>query len=71
MAQRIAAERQRRELQPIHDLTAKYGKLEGPKAEVQEFQRLLRSIQEAADFAAKMLDLFSRTGLSALLTLLK
>lgn len=63
IAQAVAITRARKELQPLQTALSKYRKLEGPKAEVQEFRELLQGIERAGDIAGKMLELLGRTGL--------
>lgn len=63
VAQLVARERKRRELDPLAAALAKYHKLEGPKQEVKEFQDLLSSMQTISDMASRALELLGKSGL--------
>lgn len=67
VAQQIARERKRRELDPIQYLISKLHKIEGPRQEVKEFQEVIQSIEAISDIAGKALDLLSRSGLTGFL----
>lgn len=71
VAQIIARERKRRELDPLTAALAKYGKIDGPKEETQDFRALIDNIQSISDIASKSLDLLSRSGLMGFLKTLK
>lgn len=67
VAQLIARERRRRELEPVIKGIAKYQKLEGPKQEVKDFQEMIKDIQSIANIADKALELLSKAGITAFL----
>lgn len=71
LAQIIARERKRRELEPIQTAMSRFDKIEGPKPEVKDFQDLIQSIQLVSDIASKALDLLTRSGLTGFLRGLK
>lgn len=71
VAQLVAKERKRRELDPLILTLDKFKKLEGPKDEVNDFQNLIDDIRSISDIASKALDLLSRSGFSGFLNGLK
>lgn len=71
VAQVIARERRHRELDPLTAALSRYAKIEGSKADVQEFQQLIQSIQSVADIAGKTIDFLTRSGLTGFLKGLK
>lgn len=71
VAQLIAKERRRRELEPMVAALAKFGKIEGPKEDIREFQELIGSIRTVSEIASKALDFLGKSGTVGLLRIFK
>lgn len=70
VAQAIAKERQRRELDPLTRTLSNYRDISGPKADVTEFKNLIDSISSVANIASKSISLLERSGVTSFLKLL-
>lgn len=70
VAQLIAKARKRRELDPLVQAMATFGKLEGPKSEVDHINKLVSSIASVSSVADTALTLMDRTGIVPFLKML-
>lgn len=66
IAQIVARERRRKELDPILSAIPTRSTIEGPRAEVREFAELMTDIKTVADMADKAIGIFAKTGVQAL-----